>query len=170
MSDGYKVMFLQGGGMGMFASVPLNLLGDKTTADYLVTGNWSAKAAAEAKKYCDVNIVADATDSGFTTVPDRSTWKTNPSAAYLHYCDNETVHGTVKATHTWMYIGWARELIGCAARQASSSLLTTLRGRRTKSTCPSWWTCRPTSSHVPSTSRSTPSFMAVRRRMSALLD
>ncbi|ELR15305.1 phosphoserine transaminase [Acanthamoeba castellanii str. Neff] len=93
VSDGYKVMFLQGGGMGMFASVPLNLLGDKTTADYLVTGNWSAKAAAEAKMYCDVNIVADATDSGFTTVPERSTWKTNPSAAYLHYCDNETVHG-----------------------------------------------------------------------------
>lgn len=33
----------------MFASVPLNLLGDKTTADYLVTGNWSAKAASEVK-------------------------------------------------------------------------------------------------------------------------
>jgi len=93
VGEDYKVMFLQGGGMGMFSSVPLNLLGDKTSADYLVTGNWSAKAAAEAKKYCDVAIVADAASNGFTAVPDRSTWKTNPDAAFFHYCDNETVHG-----------------------------------------------------------------------------
>ena len=33
--------------MGMFASVPLNMLGDHSTADYLVTGNWSSKAASE---------------------------------------------------------------------------------------------------------------------------
>jgi len=37
--------------------------------------------------------VADAASNGFTAVPDRSTWKTNPDAAFFHYCDNETVHG-----------------------------------------------------------------------------
>lgn len=36
----YKVLFCHGGGRGQFAGVPLNLLGDKTTADYVdaVTG------------------------------------------------------------------------------------------------------------------------------------
>lgn len=50
-------------------------------------------SAKKAKKYCDVNVVADATETGFTTVPKRDTWKLNPDAAYFHYCDNETVHG-----------------------------------------------------------------------------
>jgi phosphoserine aminotransferase len=30
----YKVLFLQGGGTGQFAAIPLNLLGDKTTGDF----------------------------------------------------------------------------------------------------------------------------------------
>ena len=38
---------MQGGGCGQFASVPLNLLGTKSTADYVVTGTWSQKASEE---------------------------------------------------------------------------------------------------------------------------
>jgi phosphoserine aminotransferase len=91
--ESYKVLFLQGGGMGAFASVPLNLLGNKTTADYLITGAWSARAANEARKYCSVNVVADTADSDYTRLPERATWKLNNQAAYFHYCDNETVHG-----------------------------------------------------------------------------
>jgi len=45
--NNYKVLFLQGGATGQFAAVPLNLHGDKSQADYLVTGNWSEKAAEE---------------------------------------------------------------------------------------------------------------------------
>src|SRR4029077_7335952 len=34
----YKVLFLQGGAIGENAIVPMNLLGDRTTADYVHTG------------------------------------------------------------------------------------------------------------------------------------
>ena len=57
--DNYKVLFLQGGGNGQFAAVPLNLIGLKEhrQADYIVTGSWSAKAAKEGEKYGTVNVV-----------------------------------------------------------------------------------------------------------------
>lgn len=45
----YKVLFCHGGGRGQFAGVPLNLLGDKTTADYVDAGYWAASAIKEAK-------------------------------------------------------------------------------------------------------------------------
>ncbi|KAI1900121.1 hypothetical protein AGOR_G00046760 [Albula goreensis] len=92
--DNYKVMFLQGGGTGQFSAVPLNLIGLKEDrcADYLVTGTWSSKAAKEAEKYGKVNIVHPKLDS-YTKVPDPSSWSLNPSASYVYYCCNETVHG-----------------------------------------------------------------------------
>ncbi len=91
--DNYKVLFLQGGASSQFAMVPINLLGDKKTADYLLTGQWSKKAIAEAKRYCEVNIVADTSDSKFTTVPAEASLKFNPDAAYVHYTPNETIVG-----------------------------------------------------------------------------
>jgi len=91
--DNYKVLFLQGGASSQFAMIPLNLLGDKDTADYLNTGMWSKKAIAEAKRYCNVNIAADTSDNGFTTVPTQESLKLNPDAAYVHYTPNETIGG-----------------------------------------------------------------------------
>jgi len=93
ISDDYAVLFMQGGASSQFATIPLNLLGDKTTADYVDTGIWSGKAIAEAKRYGDVNVVASSGDSGFTTVPEQSIWNTNADAAYLHYTPNETIGG-----------------------------------------------------------------------------
>lgn len=91
--DNYKVLFLQGGASSQFAAIPMNLLGDKKTADYVNTGMWSKKAIAEGKRFCDVNVVASAEDTGFTTVPEFSSWKLNPDAAYVHYTPNETIGG-----------------------------------------------------------------------------
>jgi len=91
--DNYKVLFLQGGASMQFAMVPLNLLGDKQSADYINTGIWSKKAIAEAKRYCTVNIAADTSASGFTTVPTQAELKLNPDAAYVHYTPNETIGG-----------------------------------------------------------------------------
>lgn len=45
----YKVLFCHGGGRGQFAGIPLNILGDKTTADYVDAGYWAASAIKEAK-------------------------------------------------------------------------------------------------------------------------
>uniref|UniRef100_A0A8D9AUF8 Phosphoserine aminotransferase n=1 Tax=Cacopsylla melanoneura TaxID=428564 RepID=A0A8D9AUF8_9HEMI len=90
--DNYKILFLQGGGTGMFAAVAMNLIGRTGKADYVVTGSWSKKAAQEAEKYGKVNLVIPKA-SKFTTVPDQSTWNRDPEASYLYYCDNETVDG-----------------------------------------------------------------------------
>jgi len=91
--DNYKVLFLQGGASSQFAAIPLNLLGDKDSADYLNTGMWSKKAIAEARRYCKVNLAADTSDNGFTSVPTQAELKLNPDAAYVHYTPNETIGG-----------------------------------------------------------------------------
>lgn len=93
IDDDYAVLFLQGGASTQFSSVPLNLLGNKTTADYVNTGQWSAKAIKEAKRYCDVNVVASSEASNFSTIPAFDSWQLNKDAAYLHYTPNETIGG-----------------------------------------------------------------------------
>lgn len=59
----YKVLFIQGGGTLQFAMVPMNLLRKSKKADYIITGSWAKKAAQEAKKYGEVNIIASSEES-----------------------------------------------------------------------------------------------------------
>ena len=89
----YKVLFLQGGASAHFAAVPMNLLRGRASADFVVTGEWSKKALAEAKKYCAPNLAASAEDRNFTYVPKQSAWKLSKDAAYVHVCTNETIGG-----------------------------------------------------------------------------
>lgn len=89
----YKVLFLQGGASSQFAMVPMNLLRGKTTADYINTGQWSAKAIEEASRYCTVNVAASSEDGNFTYIPPQEQWRLNPDAAYVHYTSNETIGG-----------------------------------------------------------------------------
>jgi phosphoserine aminotransferase len=93
----YRVLFLQGGGVGEFAAVPLNLLRGNARADYVETGIWSTKGIAEARRYADVHVAATAADRHFTYVPDPATWSVRPDTAYLHICTNETIHGVEMA-------------------------------------------------------------------------
>ncbi|EDO41466.1 predicted protein [Nematostella vectensis] len=90
--DNYKVLFMQGGGTGQFSAVPLNIMKEGGSADYIVTGAWSAKAVKEAEKYGKVNLVLPKT-STYDSIPDPSQWTLNPDASYVYYCENETVHG-----------------------------------------------------------------------------
>lgn len=90
----FKVLFLQGGATTQFAAIPLNFLGAKTTAEYLVTGVWSEKAAEEAAKYCKVHVAASNKENGYTQLPDKSTITRSPDeSAYFYFCANETVNG-----------------------------------------------------------------------------
>jgi phosphoserine aminotransferase len=89
----YKVLFLQGGATLQFAQIPMNLLHGKGKADYVLTGEWSKKAAKEAKAYCDVAIAASSEDRKFTYAPAQDAWKIRSDAAYVHYCSNETIGG-----------------------------------------------------------------------------
>ena len=89
----YRVLFLQGGATSQFSMVPMNLLRGTQQADYVNTGAWSKKASAEARRYCDVNVVASSEDSNFTSIPAFDGWQRNTDAAYLHYTPNETIGG-----------------------------------------------------------------------------
>ena len=91
--DDYSVLFTQGGATLQMAMAPLNLAGPDDTADYVLTGSWGKKAAGEAKKFCNANVAADASDKKFTYIPDESSWNRSENAAYLHYTPNETIAG-----------------------------------------------------------------------------
>lgn len=90
----YHILFLAGGATAQFASVPLNLLGKKNTADYIETGTWSTKAIAEARRYGEVNIAAKTMiQNNLIAIPEQQGWQLNPEAAYVHYTPNETIEG-----------------------------------------------------------------------------
>ncbi len=93
--DNYKVLFLQGGASTQFAAIPLNFMNGSGKADYVVTGQWAKKAAAEASRYGEVNIVASSADKTFSYIPklDKSTF--TKDADYFYICMNNTIYGTV---------------------------------------------------------------------------
>ena len=93
--DNYKVLFLQGGASTQFAAIPLNFMNGTGKADYVVTGQWAKKAAQEAARYGEVNIVASSADKTFSYIPklDKSTF--TPDADYFYICMNNTIYGTV---------------------------------------------------------------------------
>jgi phosphoserine aminotransferase len=90
----YRVLFLQGGASLQFAMVPINLLSEGTTADYLVTGAWSAKAVDEAKKFGNVHVAATTKAEQFTRIPRVEEIVLTPGAAYVHMTSNNTIYGT----------------------------------------------------------------------------
>jgi phosphoserine aminotransferase len=89
----YKILFLQGGGVGMNGIVPMNLLGTRSSIDFINTGSWATKSMKEAKKYARANEAASSEAQKFTRIPPRETWKLDPDAAYVHICTNETIGG-----------------------------------------------------------------------------
>ena len=92
----YKVLFLQGGASTQFAAVPLNLLSDHKCADYIVSGQFSDKAAKEAKKYGDIVVAASSAGANpsFSVVPQTERSDFRPDADYVHICFNNTIYGT----------------------------------------------------------------------------
>ncbi len=93
ITDDYAVLFLQGGASTQFAAVPLNLAAAGDRVDYINTGQWSKKAIAEARRYCDVNVAATSEDTNFSTIPAFDSWALSDNATYLHYTPNETIGG-----------------------------------------------------------------------------
>jgi len=88
----YKVLFMQGGAIAENAVLPMNL-SRGGRVDYAITGSWSQKSAKEARKYADVHVVASNEADHHTTLPAYGSWQLSDSAAYVHVCSNETVHG-----------------------------------------------------------------------------
>lgn len=93
LPSNYKILFLQGGGVGMNGIIPMNLLGHKKSIDVINTGSWASKSLKEAKKYAKANEAATSEPQHYTCIPPRETWKLDPDAAYVHICSNETIGG-----------------------------------------------------------------------------
>ncbi|MCH4996422.1 3-phosphoserine/phosphohydroxythreonine transaminase [Pectobacterium carotovorum] len=90
----YKVLFCHGGARAQFAAVPLNLLGERSTADYIDGGYWAHSAINEAEKYCTPNVIDVKTRVGdLRGIKPMSEWKLSDDAAFVHYCPNETIDG-----------------------------------------------------------------------------
>jgi phosphoserine aminotransferase len=93
--DNFKVLFLQGGATLQFATVALNLANQDSIVDYAVTGSWSKKALAEARRFANANVALNLAESGIPwgPIPEANEWSLSDDAAYLHYCANETIAG-----------------------------------------------------------------------------
>ncbi|MEH2920197.1 3-phosphoserine/phosphohydroxythreonine transaminase [Samsonia erythrinae] len=90
----YKVLFCHGGARAQFAAVPLNLLGDHSTADYIDGGYWAHSAIKEAEKYCTPNVIDVKTRAdGLRAIKPMREWQLSEDAAFVHYCPNETIDG-----------------------------------------------------------------------------
>ena len=108
----HSIVFTQGGGTTQFSAVVLNLLArhrllfpdlpdEDRIMDYVVTGNWSKKAAEEARRLAGkakVNVVVDARQfsadgKSFDNIPPHDKWTLSPAPAFVYYCENETVDG-----------------------------------------------------------------------------
>ena len=88
----FKVLFLQGGGLGENAIVPLNL-SRGGLVDFVLSGSWGQKSFVEAAKYANTHIAATSQEAGFTYLPEPTHWNLRETASYVHLCTNETIHG-----------------------------------------------------------------------------
>jgi len=104
LPDNYNILFLQGGAYAHFSLVAMNLLGNKTNADYIQTGHWSSRAITEAKRYGNINIAASSEQDGFTHIPPYYEWDIDPHTAYCHITTNETANGVQFQTIPDLYV------------------------------------------------------------------
>ena len=88
----YKVLWLQGGASLQFSMVPMNLLPQSGSADYIDTGSWSAKAIIECKKFGNANVIGSSKESTYSFIPKDVQISSNSS--YLHITSNNTIYGT----------------------------------------------------------------------------
>lgn len=91
--ENYHILFLSGGSRTQFSAVPMNLLGNFKSTTYVQTGYWGKCAADEASRYTNVNRIANSESDNYLKIPDQKMWSDFSDSAYLHYVDNETIHG-----------------------------------------------------------------------------
>ena len=92
--DNYSVLFLQGGATGQFAAIPMNLLREGGSADYVDSGNFAHGAMVEAKKYGEIRCVGSSRDENYIRIPKLDPATFNPHADYFYITTNNTIFGT----------------------------------------------------------------------------
>lgn len=91
-SETHVPLFLQGGASQQFAVVPQNFLKTGEHADYIVSGDWGAKALKEAKFYGDAREIATSKPDRYARIPRE--FAIDPAARYVHITTNNTIEGT----------------------------------------------------------------------------
>lgn len=91
--DDFSVIFTQGGATQQFSVIPMNFLDAGETAAFVITGIWGEKAAAEAKRYGNAEIIYNGKDFGYSKIPRESEVDIPHAAKYIHYTSNETIDG-----------------------------------------------------------------------------
>ena len=83
--NNYSVLLMQAGATAQFAAIPMNLVDTNNKALYICSGQWSQKAAIEAKKFVDIDTIVytDTIQQKFMC----------GKYDYIYYTDNETVDG-----------------------------------------------------------------------------
>lgn len=89
----YAVLFLQGGAWTQFSAIPMNLM-QNGLASYILTGSWAEKAAQEAERYGQVEILASSKEDHYTYIPELSKPEISENSDYVYICENNTIYGT----------------------------------------------------------------------------
>ena len=93
-TEDYHILFLSGGASTQFAMVPLNLLREGESADYVNTGSWSSKAIEQARLVARCRVAGSSEAEGFARLPRPDELDLDPKAVYLHLTSNNTIKGT----------------------------------------------------------------------------
>jgi phosphoserine aminotransferase len=93
LGDEFQVLFVQGGASLQFCMIPMNLLLNDRSADYVDTGTWSTKAITEVRiQGKSVNVVATSADKNYSYIPKNIQF--SHDAVYVHITSNNTIKGT----------------------------------------------------------------------------
>lgn len=93
--EGYKVIFMQGGGSHQFLMHAMNFLRHK--GGYINTGVWSKKAKEAAAFYGQTYDIASSEKDNFSYIPPmngQGTYSIEEGTDYVYLTSNNTIHGT----------------------------------------------------------------------------
>lgn len=91
MPEDFFCLLLPGGAHQQFCMIPLNLLADGGRAAYIDSGVWAKKAAEEAARIAEIDIIWSGKDQQYRHLPDAI--ELQGDYRYLYLCSNETVNG-----------------------------------------------------------------------------
>jgi len=93
--EDFHILLLQGGAALQFAMIPMNLLGEGESADYIVTGRFSRNAYETAKTLKKVHLAASTEVEGkYFRIPKQHEIHLGKDSVYCHLTSNNTIFGT----------------------------------------------------------------------------
>lgn len=107
----------------VFTSVPASLLGGSGVANYVRSGQASAKAVVVAKKWGAVNEANFDYDNVYSTVPGPAMWRLDRGASYLHYTAADPQQGLEFNSFPYMAVPIGMHLVCDASGVLGSRVL-----------------------------------------------